>query len=801
MSVQESPDEDFKQFLRTTPLSQMTSELEEKLRIFSCECTKQSCLLLLQDLAHEGQCKVAIRSMLIYKIKGVCFRHFMSAMPLSRIPSNLADMLLEDKSMSLFDAVEMAFDETRLVSFVSAQKEYMCANIIKYNVSLNSLHMDMLTRERQMVLDLNKAKCDLEEQQLCTMKFSQMALNLQETLNENYSDTSAKVTQPRETERRAVTTQTARGGEEEERQSAPEDNGDERGQPQESGDGVSGVPLLTQQTMQQQIDEYEAKAEAKAEARAAELRDGLERQREESIKCVRTEMQHMRQKMASEKVEALACLRADMEQMRQKMARETVEALACVHRELADEKATNVLKTQVQHEKNANLEKDLNRLRAVKNGKDRAEEKGRKELQRMRVKLVEAEESVLLSEGRVCAAQEEIVVSTDMWKARLAESEERAQAAVAMFVIMQADYKVVREEGEAKEKLLTIDLRKMEIYDAIQKKLKLELKRAPCSGLVGTKILAKVQGDAAERVARCWKAYAVRKGERELRARVLREAQERLDDRREAEAQEARDRAQLFAELAAEAVAVRRIVDLDGGDSLSTVIFDTLMRLRDPKRMLFATIAWTVRQDLVIHDLPESVMVDFLELTKVMEMLPGDEAEAMWNRMIDEYGPGEEESIVAHSPPLRANWPAKRGDFRLLFNALEEPQTQLACAEALLPWFEDGMYLPNAVCARLKCGKGLEDKAVRCAQCRHARYCSPECGLADIVHHDAECHVHTLRALFRLYRTRGMASRSIVRMFFAGPPAVQPCVVFRAGCYASCCVGQRVQEIRSASGV
>ena len=112
------------------------------------------------------------------------------------------------------------------------------------------------------------------------------------------------------------------------------------------------------------------------------------------------------------------------------------------------------------------------------------------------------------------------------WKARLAESEERAQAVVAMFVIMQADYKMVREEGEAKEKLLTIDLKKMEIYDAIQKKLKLDLKRAPCSGLVGTKILAKEQGDVSARVGRCWKAYAVRKGERELRERVLREVQE-----------------------------------------------------------------------------------------------------------------------------------------------------------------------------------------------------------------------------------------------------------------------------------
>jgi len=63
----------------------MTSELEEKLRIFSCEWSKNSCLLLLQDLTDKGQWKLAIRSLLIYKIKGVCFRHFISAMPLSRM--------------------------------------------------------------------------------------------------------------------------------------------------------------------------------------------------------------------------------------------------------------------------------------------------------------------------------------------------------------------------------------------------------------------------------------------------------------------------------------------------------------------------------------------------------------------------------------------------------------------------------------------------------------------------------------------------------------------------------------------
>jgi len=89
---------------------------------------------------------------------------------------------------------------------------------------------------------------------------------------------------------------------------------------------------------------------------------------------------------------------------------------------------------------------------------------------------------------------------------------------------------------------------------------------------------------------------------------------------------------------------------------------------------------------------------------------------------------------------------------------------------------------------------------VRCAQCRHARYCTAECGLADVVHHDAECHLHTLRALFRLYRSRAMAPRSVVRMFFGGPPSAQPHVHYNAGCYATCCVGQRVQEIRLASG-
>ena len=168
--------------------------------------------------------------------------------------------------------------------------------------------------------------------------------------------------------------------------------------------------------------------------------------------------------------------------------------------------------------------------------------------------------------------------------------------------------------------------------------------------------------------------------------------------------------------------------------------------------------------------------------------------------MIEVYGPGEEECIVARSPPRQVNWSEKRGDYRVLFNMLEEPQTQLSCAEALVPWFEGSNSSQNTVCSRFKCGRVLGESPVRCAQCRHARYCTAECGLADVVHHDAECHLNTLRSLFRLYKTRAMPSRSVVHMFFGGPPAVEPHVHFTAGCYATCCIGQRVQEIRSASG-
>ena len=130
---------------------------------------------------------------------------------------------------------------------------------------------------------------------------------------------------------------------------------------------------------------------------------------------------------------------------------------------------------------------------------------------------------------------------------------------------------------------------------------------------------------------------------------------------------------------------------------------------------------------------------------------------------------------------------------------IEEPQTQLACAEALVPWFKDSTFSDNAVCFRLKCSVVLDPCAVRCAQCRHARYCSTECGLADVVHHDAECQLGTLRSLFCLYKTRGMASCSVVRMLFGGPSAVEHRVVFKARCYGSCCIGQRVQDISQAS--
>ena len=62
--------------------------------------------------------------------------------------------------------------------FVSSQKEFMCAKIMQYNMSLNSLQMEMIARERRMILELTQAKCDLEEQKFCTMKFSQVAINL-----------------------------------------------------------------------------------------------------------------------------------------------------------------------------------------------------------------------------------------------------------------------------------------------------------------------------------------------------------------------------------------------------------------------------------------------------------------------------------------------------------------------------------------------------------------------------------------------------------------------------------------------
>jgi len=94
---------------------------------------------------------------------------------------------------------------------------------------------------------------------------------------------------------------------------------------------------------------------------------------------------------------------------------------------------------------------------------------------------------------------------------------------------------------------------------------------------------------------------------------------------------------------------------------------------------------------------------------------------------------------------------------------IEEPQTQLACAEALVPWFKDSTFSDNAVCFRLKCSVVLDPCAVRCAQCRHARYCSAECGLADVVHHDAECQLGTLRSLFCLYKTRGFKSTRLAR--------------------------------------
>ena len=894
MSVAQCPLEDFNNLLRATPLSLMTSELDEKLRVFSCECSKQSCLLLLQDLTDKGQWKLAIRSLLIYKIKGLCFRHFMSAMPLSRIPSNLADMVLEDRTISYFDAVQMAFDEERLFCFVLSQKDFMCANLMKYNVSLNSMQMEMMTRERQMVLDLNQAKCDLEEQKLCTMKFSQVALNLQEALNEHYMSSSEMEFTPTHSERPAVTKEAEekpRSAQEEQdvvyddnveqHQVASDDNVEEHGEQhvasgdtmqveakeedacddsveieeekdvasdveeqegfcddrvemheekdvasdveeprgvchrnmeepveqasfcEEEGDeqrqteeGGNVISPLTLQKMQAEIDEYKNclfDAEVQAVQAEKDLRDELARVHEESMKRVREETEHVRRQLATETVATLATVQRELFQEKAR----NVVALSLVEKESAK-------KMEVLVKKNLNLEKDLGRLRAVKNGRERVEEKVRKDMEKMRVKLVETEERVVFTEARVLSAQQEIVETTEMWKARLVESEDRGQEAVAMFVIMQADYKAVREEGEMREKMLTIDMRKMEIYDSIQKKLKLDLKRAPCSGLVGTKILAKVQADAACRVGRCWKAYTVRKAERELRERVLREAQERIDARREAERLEAAavdaQRLQLFAELSTEAVTVRRIVDLDHGDDLSTNIFDQLMRMRDPKRMLFATIAWTVRQDLVIHDLPESVMVDFQELACLMEMLPGSESEDTWTRLIEVYGPGEEESIVARSPPRLANWPEERGDYRALFNMLEEPLTQLACAEALVPWFEASVPTVHTACCRVKCGKVLLESAVRCAQCRRARYCCAECGLADVVHHDAECHLHTLRALFRLYRSRAMAPRSVVRMFFGGPPSAQPHVHYNAGCYATCCVGQRVQEIRFASG-
>ena len=840
MSVKEILCDSFVHALRAEPLSSMTPDLEEKLRIFSCECTKDSCFLLLQSITAKDHWKIAIRSLLIYKIKGVCFRHFMRCTPLSRIPSNLADKIMEDKDMSLSDAVEMAFDEGKLISFISSQKELMYANIMKYDNSLKSMQVEIVTRERQLVLDLDQAKNDLEQQKLCTNNFSQLALNLQDALNENYSC-------KKHVEMTFATTQT------EEEEPAVQ----EKALCDKETDGHIEYELEVHkslQLMQEEIDGCRVsfmEAQEKAVEGEKALRKLLERKGVEDVERVRQEMQQISNALASESAAALEILEREIAEER---CRDVVAA-SVVEKEFSR-------KMEVQMKKNANIERDLNRLRAVKTGRDRAEEKVRKDLEKMRVKVIESEE-------RMSAAEQEVVDATAMWTSRLTESEERGQAAVAMFVIMQADYKIMREQGEVNEKLMSIDFKKMEIHNAIQKKLKLDLKRAPCAGLVGTKILAKVQGDAASTVGRCWKAYAVRRGERELRERVVREAQQRMEDRREIErvSREAQERlesdverewvlreaqqrmedrretervvreaqqaladevegdmvqrervddaregvsdeqqlqldmrrVQLFTQLANEAVTVRRIVNLDRGDAVSNRLFDILMKMGDPKRMLFATIAWTVRENKIINELPEHVMTDFLMLTRMLEELPGDESEVAWTRMIEVYGAGEEECVRASSPPRLANWPEKRGDFRVIYNTIEESHTQLACAEALVPWLESSIFPLNHLCARLKCSKVLVQGAVRCAQCRHARYCSPECGLADVVHHDAECHLITVRALFRLYRTRGMTSRSIVRMFFGGPPAVEHSVAFNPGCYKSCCIGERVKEIRRAS--
>ena len=198
VSMAHPVDVDFHDLLRSTRLSCMTSTLQDQLHVFSGECSKESCLALLQGLGDMEQRKLAIRTLLVYRVQAICFRHCMLLMLISRVPSTLADMLLEDRTLSFHDAVDMAFDEAMLLSFVSGKNELMCVSIIKYDASLTCMSMQMMARERQMVLDLNKAQCDtnnaqcslnqaqcdLEEQLLSSEKFSLMAQNLQQTLDE-----------------------------------------------------------------------------------------------------------------------------------------------------------------------------------------------------------------------------------------------------------------------------------------------------------------------------------------------------------------------------------------------------------------------------------------------------------------------------------------------------------------------------------------------------------------------------------------------------------------------------------------
>jgi len=157
-----------------------TPQLRECMRVVSCAADKATCLSILLQ-RPRGDWSVALRSILVHKIRDVIMSDFMNNPPLTRVPGTLADIYMRHGTCGA--ALDFAFDRKALLHFISLHSGYMEVEMVKHNASM-SCFMDSCNLKLEYMQCENQnlaSQLHMERTKNTGMGFSLNAMQLELT--------------------------------------------------------------------------------------------------------------------------------------------------------------------------------------------------------------------------------------------------------------------------------------------------------------------------------------------------------------------------------------------------------------------------------------------------------------------------------------------------------------------------------------------------------------------------------------------------------------------------------------------